>query len=170
MCVTRISLGLMINAGMLLASGRRLIFGGPVITRVNWEEFVSCQVRNETYLKVKRQFSDKNRDVLLNVQSPHKWWPTLKSTVFGMSSSLPLLVSEGDGLVCVSVGKVDLLSDHFDSKQSTEAVDLPLTWHPSPSLTTFAFRSREVRRLLLDLDHYGDTDPLYMFHLFIKEC
>ena len=30
-CVTRISLGLMINAVMLLASSRRLIFGGPVI-------------------------------------------------------------------------------------------------------------------------------------------
>ena len=30
--VTRINLGLMVNAGMLLASGRRLIFGGPVIT------------------------------------------------------------------------------------------------------------------------------------------
>ena len=29
--VTRISHGLMINAGMLLASSRRLIFGGPVI-------------------------------------------------------------------------------------------------------------------------------------------
>ena len=32
MCVTRINLGLMINAGMLLASSRRFIFGGPVIT------------------------------------------------------------------------------------------------------------------------------------------
>ena len=30
--VTRINLGLMINAGMLLASSRRLIFSGPVIT------------------------------------------------------------------------------------------------------------------------------------------
>ena len=30
-CVTRIILGLMINAGMILASSRRLIFGGPVI-------------------------------------------------------------------------------------------------------------------------------------------
>ena len=30
-CVTRINLSLMINAGMLLASSRRLIFGGPVI-------------------------------------------------------------------------------------------------------------------------------------------
>ena len=31
MCVIRISLGLMINDGVLLASGRRIIFGGPVI-------------------------------------------------------------------------------------------------------------------------------------------
>ena len=30
-CERRISLGLMINTGMLLASSRRLIFGGPVI-------------------------------------------------------------------------------------------------------------------------------------------
>ena len=54
-----------------------------------------------------------------------------------------------------SVGKADLLSDHFDSKQSRKAVDLPLTYHPSPSLTTFAFKSSEVGRLLLDLDPYG---------------
>ena len=81
---------------------------------------------------------------------------------------MPPLVSEGGSLVCESVGKADLLSDHFDSKQSREAVDLQLTCHPSPSLTTFAFRSSEVRRLLLDLDPYGGTDPLGMFRLFLK--
>ena len=136
---------------------------------VNWEEFVRCQVRaNETYSKAKRQFSDRNKAVLMNVQSRHKCWSTLKSAVFGTSSSLPPLVSEGGGLVCESVGKADLLSDHFDSKLSREAVDLPFTCHPSPSLTTFAVRSREVRRLLLDLDPYGGTDPLGMFPIFLK--
>ena len=45
---------------------------------------------------------------------------------------------------------------------------LQLTCHPSPSLTTFAFKSSEVRRLLLDLDPYGGTDPLGMFPLFLK--
>ena len=88
--------------------------------------------------------------------------------MFSSISSLPLLVSEGGGLVCESVGEADLLSDHFDSKQSREAVDLPLTCHPSPSLTTFAFRSSEVRHLLLNLDPYGGTDPLGMFPLFLK--
>ena len=78
--------------------------------------------------------------MLCNVQSPHKWWSTLKSAVFGSSSSLPPLISDRGGLVCESVGKADLLSDHFVSKQSRETVDLPLTCHPSLSLTTFAFR------------------------------
>ena len=75
------------------------------------------------------------------------------SGVFGLSLSLPQLVSDGGGLVCESVAKADL-PDHFDSKQPTEAVDLQLTCHPSPSLPTFAFRLREVRRLLLLLIYY----------------
>ena len=81
---------------------------------------------------------------------------------------MPPLVRQGGGLVCESVGKADLLADRFDSQQSREAVDLPVTCHPSPSLATFAFRSSEVRRLLLDLDPYGGTDPLGMFPLFLK--
>ena len=55
-------------------------------SRVNWEEFVRCQVRaNEIYLETKLQFSVRKRDVLMNIQSPHKWWSTLKSAVFGPS-------------------------------------------------------------------------------------
>ena len=81
----------------------------------------------------------------MNVHSLRKWGSDLKSVVFGSSSSLPSLVSEGGGLVCESVGEADLLSDNFDSKQSRKAVDLQLTCLPSHSLTTFAFRSSEVR-------------------------
>ena len=43
---------------------------------------------------------------------------TLLSLLFGLSSSLPPLVGGGGGLVCESVGKADLLSGHFDGKQS----------------------------------------------------
>ena len=68
--------------------------------------------------------------------------------MFGSSSSLPPLVGPGGGLVCESLGKADLLSDHFDSKQSMESVDLLVTCHPSLSLITFAFRSSELKLLL----------------------
>ena len=110
-------------------------------------EFVRCQLTaNETY-------SDRNRnmDVLMVAQSPYMWWSTLKSAVHGLSSSLSPLVGGGGGLVWESVGKDYLLSDHFDSKQSRESVDLQLTCHPSPRLTTFAFRSSEFRLLTLML-------------------
>ena len=66
------------------------------------------------------------------------------------------------------LAKADLLSDHFDSKQSRRSVDLLVTCHPSTSLITFAFRSSEVKHLLLDLNPYGGTDPLGMFPLFLK--
>ena len=66
------------------------------LSLVNWEEFVRCQVRaNKTYSDAKRQFSARTRDVLMNAQSPHKWWSTLKSSVFSSSSSLPPLVGGG---------------------------------------------------------------------------
>ena len=123
---------------------------------------------NETYLEAKHQFIDRNKNVLMNTQSPHKWWSTLQSAMFGLSSSLPPLVSEGGGLVCESVGKADLLSDHFDIKQSRKAVDMLLTCHQSPRFTTFVFRSSEVRRHLLDLDPYSGTDPLGRFPLFLQ--
>ena len=75
----------------------------------NWEEFVRCQVRaNVTYSEAKRQFSARNRDVM-NAQSPHKWWSTFNSAVFGLSSLLPPLIGGGGRLVCESVVKADLL-------------------------------------------------------------
>ena len=41
---------------------------------------------------------------------------------------------KGGGLVCESVGKADLLSDHFDGMQCRESVGLPLPCHPSSDL------------------------------------
>ena len=52
--------------------------------------------------------------------------------------------------MCESFRKADLLSEHFDSKRYMETDDLAPTFHPSPSHTTIAFRSNEVRWLLLD--------------------
>ena len=170
MCGIRINLGLTINAGALLTLSRRVIFGGPAIAFGVIGKSLSA-VKLELMKitrKAKHLFSVRNRDVLLNAQSRHKWWSSLKSAGFGVSSSLPLLVGGGTRLACGSVGKADLLSDHFDSKQSRDSVDLPLTCHLSPNLVTFAFRSSEVRRLLLDLDPCGGTDPLGMFPIFLK--
>ena len=62
------------------------------------------------------------RAVLMNVQSLHKWWSTLKSAVFGSSSAVLPLVSKGGGQVCDLVVKADLLSDHFDSRHGRQLI------------------------------------------------
>ena len=68
--------------------------------------------------------------------------------------------------MCESVGKADLLSDHFDGKQSREFVDLPHTCHPAVSETyLICLQASEVRHLLLDLDPYGGSDKLGKFPL-----
>ena len=71
-------------------------------SRVNWEAFVRCQVRaNETYSEAKYQFSVRNIDVLMNVESPHKWWSTLESLCSArVRHCLPWSVRMGDW--CVS--------------------------------------------------------------------
>ena len=128
-CATRINLGLMISAGMLLTLSRRLIFGGLVIALGLTGKSLSTVKLELMKPTLRRGVIFRKRDLLINAQSPHKWWSTLKSAVFGVSSSFPPLVGVGGGLVCESVGKADLLSDHFDSKQSRESVDLPPTCH-----------------------------------------
>ena len=149
--------------------GRRLIFGRPMITLgltgkslsiVKWELmkptwWPSISLLTETGMFLWMFIPLISGSPLL-----------IKSAVFGLSSSSPPLVSKGGGLLCESVGKADLQLDHFDSKHSWEAVDLPLTYHPPPSLTTFAFRSSEGRWLLLDLDTYGGTDQNWEYFLF----
>ena len=65
-----------------------------------------------TRSEAKRQFSDRNRDVLLNVQS-HQWWSTDSVRFFARVLHCLQLVGGGDGLVCESVGVADQLSDHF---------------------------------------------------------
>ena len=41
--------------------------------RVNWEEFVCCQViDNVAYSAAKRKFNVRNSDVHMNAQSPYK--------------------------------------------------------------------------------------------------
>ena len=121
-------------------------------SRVYLEEFVLCQERaNKTYSEAKSQLSDRNMVVLMNALVPRTLGSSLKSAVFGFSSSLPPLVGGDLGQVPESVGKADLLPDHFNGKKSMASVDLPLTCRSSPRLATFAVRSIEVSRLLLDI-------------------
>ena len=116
------------TAGLHSASSRGPISGGLVIAlELTGKSLYITRGGPAVYAEAMRQCSVRSRDVLMNAQCLHKWWSTLKSAVFGSSSdsSLPPLIGAGGGQVCESVGKADLLSAHFDGKQSRDSVDLP---------------------------------------------
>ncbi len=139
-------------------------------TADNWNEFRVKQNRAAViYSEAERSHSDRAKDILGNAENPHKWWSTLKSSVFGVDPSLPPLISEGGGLVSDSKAKADLLLRHFDSKQLRDDITIPSGCHECPQFTSFAFRSSEVLRILTDLDSYGGVDPLGFFPLLFKK-
>ena len=138
-------------------------------TRENWDLFIQARNAAEiVYSLAQGNYNAIVKDTLQSATQPHKWWSTLKSAVFGAESSLLTLLSPSGALVCDPVDKANLLMSHFDAKQSRASVELPATCHPEPIFHKFAFRSKEIKQMLDDLDSNGGTDPLGMFPLFFK--
>ena len=77
----------------------------------------------------------------------------------------PLLKPDGSLTHC-PMDNSTLFGNVFDSKQSNAKLTMPPSCFPEPKLTTLAFRSREIRSLLLDLDAYGGAGPDGIFPLF----
>ena len=127
---------------------------------VNWDLF--CQTRgtfNRLYAAAKARYSADCRRNLDDCVSANAWWRTLKGHVFGAESGIPPLSSPGGALVSDQAGKAEQLSTWFDSKQSRDIIELPLTCHPRPAFCGIALRAREVERHLLYLDSNGGVDP-----------
>ena len=57
----------------------------------------------------------------------------------------------------------------FDSKQSNGSLTMPQSCFPEVELTTFVFRSEEVKKLLLELDLYNGvgSDVFFFFFFFL---
>ena len=80
--------------------------------------------------------------------------------------TIPPLMGPGGSLVTGREERAELFSSHFDGKQSREDITLLVSCHIRPSFCCIAFRSREVKNLLLDLESYGGCDPQGFFSLF----
>ena len=60
---------------------------------------------------------------------------------------MPPIVKPDGCITHSSLEKATLFADVFDSKQSNEKLDIPLSCFPEPKLTSFAFQSSEVKKL-----------------------
>ena len=62
--------------------------------------------------------------------------------------------------------KSTLLANVFDEKQSSEKLGIPQPCHPMVKLTMTVYRSQEIKRLILVLNPYDDSDPDSIIPLF----
>ena len=113
-----------------------------------------------------REYNDSVRDTLTGTTNFHKWWSTLKTAFFGMDVAVPPLLRPNGSVTHCPKEKAALFADVFDGKQSNDSLSMPQSCFPEAELTTFAFCSGEVKKLLLELDPYGGTGPDDIFPLF----
>jgi hypothetical protein len=135
-----------------------------------WLEYQRVRAQTlQVYEAAKSAYFSRARDKLDASSSPHGWWETLKGSLFGSSSSLPALLGPGGRLVSSPADKAELLSHHFDSKQSRVPIRVPASCFPMPVCRSVAFRSTMVMQFLEELDSYGGVDPVGAFPLFYKK-
>ena len=82
----------------------------------------------------------------------HKCWATFKSALFGVDTTVPPLLKPDGSLTHCPKDKSTLFGNVFDSKQSNAKLTMPQSCFQEAKLTTLAFRSRDIRKFLLDLD------------------
>ena len=135
-----------------------------------WRNFTILRRQaQEVYERAERTYNEGLKENLLSSNDDHKWWSTLKSSLFGVDSSMPPLVRSNGTTVYSPGEKAELLADVFDRKQSSESVLLPQSCFPEPRLCSLAFRSKEVKLLLLELDSHGGMDPNGILPIFLKK-
>ena len=136
-------------------------------SHITWENYVRLRsIAQRTYNDSEKRYNETVKDTLLGASSPHKWWSTLKSALFGNETTIPPILKPDGSLTHCPKEKATLFADAFDSKQSNIKLSMPSSCFPEPKLTSLAFRSREVRDLLLSLDSYGGAGPDDIFPLF----
>ena len=130
---------------------------------------LACAEALRVYGAVRESNNERTRNTLNHSTSSHMWLETMKGSVFGVKPSIPALRGPGGSLVVAPAEKATLQGSQFDSKQCREQFVTPLSCFPQSSCNSLAFRTSVLLRLVLDLDSYGDVDPLGGIPLFIKK-
>ena len=97
----------------------------------HWGRFVVAHVEAQRVYGAGREFhNESTRNTLKQYTYSHKWWETLKSSIFGVKQSIPALRRLGAGLVVAPAEKASRLGYRFDSKECREQFVTPLSCFP----------------------------------------
>ena len=136
-------------------------------SELTWDNYTRLRATAQrVYTCAENEFNSTIKETLGGTTQPHKWWATLKSALFGIDSSVPPLLKPDGAVTHCPEAKATLLADMFDCKQSNEKLSMPDSCFPEAKLNSIAFRSREIKNLILDLDVYGGVDLMAFFPCF----
>ena len=121
------------------------------------------------YGAARESHNERTTNTLKHSTCSHKWWKTLKGSIYGVNPSIPALRGPGGGLVVAPAEKASLLGSQFDNKLCREQFVTPLSCFSQSECNSSAFRISVLLRLLLDHDTYRGVDPLDVFPLFLKK-
>ena len=163
--------GLMPAAGELMMLNRLLINPGVqhAIRNIGAQFGLARSEAQRVYGAARESDNECKRITLKYSTCSHKWWETLKFSIFGVKPSIPALRGPRGGVVVAHAEKASLLGSQFDSKQCREQFVNPLSCFPEFRCNSLAFRTSVLLRLLLDLDTYGGVEPLGALTLFLKK-
>ena len=135
----------------------------------HWEEYRRARnYASRTCNLAENEYNIHIREKLASSSNSHAWWRNLKAAIFGVGEpSTPIKKPDGS-LTFAADEKARLLSDHFNSKMSRGDIVIPAGCHPEPKLTSIAFRSSELKKILANLDAHGGVDPNGLFPSFFK--
>ena len=137
--------------------------------QADWEEYRVARCRAQlVYEEVERVFAEWST-LLMKALNLRKSWSTVKTAVFGASSSLSPVVDKGSKLVWSPDEKASLFLVYFDAKQCRDNIQQPHSCDPYLTLCSDAFRYSFIRSLFLDLYPYGGNDPDGMAPLFYRQ-
>ena len=118
-----------------------------------WNQFVHSRTEAQRlYGVAMASNNERARRTLTSTTCSHKWWETLKGSIFGEKPSIPALRDLHGALVVSPAEKASLLGALFYSKQCREQFVTPLSCFPRPVCNSLAFRTSVLHCLLLDLD------------------
>ena len=135
--------GLMTAAGGLLMLSRLLIMPGVdhavQINRVDCSCLLVLRPGGNMVLQGSHIINAPWMNALMHSTCSHKWWETVKGSIFGVKPSIPPTRGPGDDLVVAHAEKVSLLGSQFDRKQCHEQFVTPLSCFPQSRCNSLAF-------------------------------
>ena len=134
---------------------------------ITWNNYVNLRnSAQETYAGAEKEYNDGVRDTLIGTTNSHKWWSIMKTALFDVDVAVPPLLRPDGFLTHCPKEKATLFVDVLESKQSNASLTMPQSCFPETELITFAFRSGEVKKVLLEFDPYSGAGPDSIFPLF----